>query len=219
MPKLFIETFEKIIIEYFEKVSSINLSSEIYTKSYSSNIVFIGLNTIIHIFRITLCKYKNTDISHHYCKQGFVYYLEYIQQITSANFQNNLNINDAVMFVYAKTLLPITELTELISPTIPMTDTIQLLSNELGNIVNGLLLWKNELSIEVRCKIIKEHLSKYLFLFSESNLEKYVKYMSKLSNPTHLDYFYKSVKKMAKSTTSLTEYEINNKLIIDYNID
>lgn len=216
MPKQFIDLFEKIIIEYFEKVSSVNMTADVYTKSYSANIICIGLNTIIHIFRITMSKYKNTDITHHYCKQGFVYYLEYIQQILSSELQTNLNINDAITFVFSKTILPISELPESIIPNVDLNEPIKHMLNNLANVLNGILLWKLELSNEIRCEIIKMHLAKYILL---PNLEKYVKFLPKLVDSNHLAYFYKNAKRINKLNTNLLDNDINNKLIIDYIIE
>lgn len=221
MPKLFIQTFEKIVVEYFEKVATINLSAEVYTKSYSANIICIGLNTIIHIFRITLSKYKNTEISHHYCKHGFLYYLEYIQQIFTSDLQTGLNINDAIAFVYSKTLADLSVTmpsVDSISPNIELNNSITIMKN-LANIVNGILLWKHDLSIETRCVIIKSHLSKYLTLFTESNMEKIINYLPKLVDVNHLAYFYKHAKRIGKSNANLLDSEINHKLIIDYIIE
>lgn len=220
MPKLFIETFEKIVLEYFEKVSTLHLLDKHHTKLHSANIIFIGLNTIMHIFRITICKYKNTEITYHYCKQGFFYYLEYIQQISNVDFQNNLNINDAIIFVYSKTLVPLTELTEPIHPTIAASDT-HLLHN-LATITNGILLWKIEMPIHLRSEIATKYLSKYLNLFEEPNNEKYVKFLDKIERTQYqiepiqlyhyLDHFYKNIKRLCKSNTILTDEEIQCKL-------
>lgn len=207
MPKL-IETFKKIVLEYFEKLKKVNLNVDTTPQLYgltapkciglNANIIFIGLNTIIHIFRITTVKYKNTNITYHYCKQGFFYYLEYIQQITHNNFQNNLNINDAVIFVYSKTLIPTAEVTENVVMDVILENNTILLNN-LATITNHLLLWNSELSLTTRSEIIQLYLSKFLTLFTESlHHEKYINTLLELTHRDQIEEFYKSSKRLCK---------------------
>jgi hypothetical protein len=214
MPKLFIQAIKTIIVEYFENVSTINMST-LYTNSYKANIIYIGLNTVIHIFRITFMKYKNIEITSHYCRQGFLYYLEYINQISNIELQNTLNINDAITFVYSKTL---TEKSESIISNIEINEKITNIVTNLSNIVNGILLWKIDLPNEKRLEIINLQLPKYLSLFSESNLERYINALPKLVDINHLDYFYKHVNR-TKTKTHFLDNDINELLILDYIIE
>ena len=207
MPKLLIDTFEKIVLEYFEKVKSTEFIQP--TISYmqdNPNIIFIGLNTIIHIFRITLIKYKNTDIAYHYSKQGYYYFLEYIQQLSTANFQHHLNINDAITFVYTKTL----------SISLDVLNNHQnvnlgnsgFILNNLTNITNTLLRQNGSHTLGI--DVIQTHLSKILHLFSIKKNEKYVDYLFEITSIDHLDAFYKNIKKLNKS---LSDYDITCKIL------
>ena len=200
MPKLIIDAFEKTVLEYFEKIQTTVLTKDSRTSSEIDNIIFIGLNTLIHVFRITLSKYKNTEIAYHYSKQGYIYYLEYIQQISNTEFQHDLNINDAVIFVYSKTLSNTITLEETANhQNIDLADSTIILNN-LANITNQLLLWKIRLSMAERTEIIKGFLSKYLRIFSDPEFEKQIKLMANLMvDFTHIDQiaeFYKTVKKI-----------------------
>ena len=200
MPKLIIDAFEKIVLEYFEKIRTTDLTKDSRTSAEIDNIIFIGLNTLMHVFRITLSKYKNTEIAYHYSKQGYIYYLEYIQQISNTEFQHDLNINDAVIFVYSKTLSNTITLEETANhQNIDLADSTTILNN-LANITNQLLLWKIRLSMAERTEIIKGFLSKYLRIFSDPEFEKHIKLMANLMvDFTHIDQiseFYKTVKKI-----------------------
>ena len=200
MPKLIIDAFEKTVLEYFEKIQTTDLTKDSRTSAEIDNIIFIGLNTLMHVFRITLSKYKNTEIAYHYSKQGYIYYLEYIQQISNTEFQHDLNINDAVIFVYSKTLSNTITLEETANHhNIDLADSTTILNN-LANITNQLLLWKIRLSMAERTEIIKGFLSKYLRIFSDPEFEKHIKLMANLMvDFTHIDQiseFYKTVKKI-----------------------
>lgn len=200
MPKLIIDAFEKTILEYLEKIQTTDLTKDSRTSTEIDNIIFIGLNTLIHVFRITLSKYKNTEIAYHYSKQSYIYYLEYIQQISNTEFQHDLNINDAVIFVYSKTLSNTITLEETENhQNIDLTNSTIILNN-LANITNQLLLWKIRLSMAERTEIIKGFLSKYLRIFSDPEFEKHIKLMENLMvDFTHIDQineFYKTVKKI-----------------------
>jgi len=196
MPKLIIDAFEKTVLEYFEKIQTTDLTKDSRTSTEIDNIIFIGLNTLIHVFRITLIKYKNTEIAYHYSKQGYIYYLEYIQQISNTEFQHDLNINDAVIFVYSKTLSNTITLDETENhQNIDLADSTIILNN-LANITNQLLLWKTRLSMTERTEIITGFLSKYLRIFSDPEFEKHIKLMENFRHIDQIDEFYKTVKKI-----------------------
>lgn len=216
MPKLLIETFEKTIIEYFEKIQSTHFEKDAHSKSDIDNIIFMGLNAIIHIFRITITKYSNTDIAYHYSKQGYYYYLEYIQQLSTVEFQHNLNINDAIIFAYSKTLSA--TLSELNNNQNINLGNIEFILNNLANISNTLLQKNGTTNISIYIAIIKQHLSPFLYLFSDKKNEKYVNYLFEIVSIDHLDVFYKNVKKLNKSGIDKSEYEITCKLL-EYKID
>jgi len=223
MPKLIIEIFEKIILEYLNKINTTDFTKLIpFTKSNDltqytiipsydkSHIISIGLNTIIHIFKIILCKYKNTDIAYHYTKQGYYYFLEYIQQLSIIDFQHNLNMNDAIIFVYSKTLS--VSLDELNNNQNINFENNKFIINNLSNIINT-LLQKTDNTVLSYISIIKNYLSKILYLFSNKNNEKYFNYFFEITVIEHIDEFYKNIKKLNKLKINKTEYEITCKIL------
>ena len=204
--KQIIDIYEKIILEYFEKIEL----TEFIKYQEKENIISTGLNTLIHIFRISLSKYKNVEIAYHYCKQGYFYYLEYIKQIAVPDLQQNLNCNDAILFVYSKTLPAIEELTQFQSVEYLAMDQISGILKNIAIITNILLGWNvYEITHSIRGSIIDQFLSKYLFLFLEESNEKYLNCLIVLNesgiihkNPIEvLNTFYKMIKKNKKNHT------------------
>jgi hypothetical protein len=163
MIKKIIDTFEKTILEYLEKiVNTLDISNNIKT-------INIGFTATIHIFRILLCKYKNLEIVYHFSKQGYLYYIEYIQQLINTNLHHNLNYSDIVKFVYSKILSNI-ELNDIvISQNINLDDIKPVLDN-LANISNILFIWNNDVMLSVRIKLLRLFLSKYLSLCVNCNV-------------------------------------------------
>lgn len=91
-----------IVYEYFDLMSE----SDVMQKSnMKNNIVEIGLNTILHIFKINLLVYKSADVAYLYSQKAYYCYLEYIEQIHNKCITDELNTKDAVLFLYNKTLL------------------------------------------------------------------------------------------------------------------
>lgn len=68
------------------------------------NIVNIGLNTIIHIFKYTYNHTQNIDITFECCQKAYYCFLEYIEQMNKINTLHNLDNLDAVVFIYKKTI-------------------------------------------------------------------------------------------------------------------
>jgi uncharacterized protein (DUF2132 family) len=69
-----------------------------------NNIIQVGLNAITHIFKINLFFYKNVDVAFYYSQKAYYCYLEYIEQINIKCITDDLNIKDAILFIYNKTL-------------------------------------------------------------------------------------------------------------------
>ena len=75
---------------------------------YDNTIFETGLQTLDNIFLFLLLKTKNLKLVSHNCEKTVFYYFEFIHQIKTPrnDVQSilNLNINDAKIFVYKKTI-------------------------------------------------------------------------------------------------------------------
>ena len=75
---------------------------------YYIYIIKQGILTLNHIFRFLLIYTKNLDIIYHNCQKAYIYYIEFIGQISDDNHSFlQLNSKDASLFVYKKTIFEI----------------------------------------------------------------------------------------------------------------
>lgn len=103
------EIFDKYFVitkDYFEAINSI---SSIQNKEDLSNILFVGLNCIHRVFEYVLYKTKNIDTAVGMAQQTYFYYLEYIEQIHSAELVMRIKQSEAILFVYKKTVFELFE--------------------------------------------------------------------------------------------------------------
>ena len=97
-----LDKFVAILIEYLHLIES---SDTLPTMDYTDKIVQIGLQSLIHIFKLSILHTQNVEIAFCYCQKGMFCYLEYIEQMTKTNTMHNLENIDAVLFEYNKTLM------------------------------------------------------------------------------------------------------------------
>jgi len=100
-----LKKYSVLIKEYLELFQS---NVEFSNSFYLNNIFTKGLTAINHIFNIILLYTKNIDLTFIYCQKSIFYYIEFIDQISEdANSFLQLNSQDAVLFVYKKTIYEI----------------------------------------------------------------------------------------------------------------
>lgn len=98
---IIVQNYSKIIKEYFFMWSQ---SKIINSLPNPNQIIFIGVNTLNKVFEYILLKTKNTNHAYFYSHKCCCYYLEYIEQMYANDLIQTMNVMDAVMFVYRKTL-------------------------------------------------------------------------------------------------------------------
>ena len=75
---------------------------------YFKYIVKNGLDTITHVYRFLIMYTKNSELTCYNCKKAIHYYIEFICQMISNNsIVLKLNIKDASLFVYRKTIFAV----------------------------------------------------------------------------------------------------------------
>ena len=85
---------------------NININTD---KRYRYYIIVKGLEILSNIMHIIIMNTNNIDIAFYYCNKAYYYYIEFISQIDTENNHLELNIKDAVIFVYKKTIFEIKE--------------------------------------------------------------------------------------------------------------
>lgn len=100
-----INRYNKLITEYLKHCYDNML---IQNEEYKKYIVYQGISTITHVFKMLLVYTKNIELTYFNCQKAFVYYIEFIGQITEDNHSFlQLNSKDATLFVYKKTIFEI----------------------------------------------------------------------------------------------------------------
>ena len=105
--KEIIDKYLEVIMEYIKyifeniKIKKINLSKYIIIR---------GLDTLTHVFRFLLYYTKNLSITFYNTQRALYYYVEFIDQISEEEVSYlKLNSNDAILYVYKKTIYQINE--------------------------------------------------------------------------------------------------------------
>lgn len=68
-----------------------------------------GIQMLMIIFMIMLKKTNNLELTYYHCEKAIFYYIEFYSQISNKNSFISLTSNDAIMFVYKKTIYLITK--------------------------------------------------------------------------------------------------------------
>ena len=90
----YIDSFQTIVLELINEHSN-----------YHNKYIYIGIKTVMHVMHTIFISTKNIDITTHYGKISITYYFEFINHICSnTNSFVNLSLNDAIIFVYKKTI-------------------------------------------------------------------------------------------------------------------
>jgi len=155
------------------------------TQNFISNDEFeIGFHVITNVFQLNICR---TNIENAYLKsqQSFCIYLEYLEQRLRKDVSEILNINDVVMFVYNKTIEPLSDET---TTTIPI--------KKIYNLTRFiyLVLWFENTNIKKKdvCLILEkitEIYSKNDDIFIE--IEKKQQNEPSMNSETYLDFLSK----------------------------
>ena len=78
--------------------------------NYFKNVVIKGIETLTHAYRYLLLYTKNIELANYNCKKAIFYYVEFISQLGDDKQDSlKLTINDAVFFVYKKTIFEISQ--------------------------------------------------------------------------------------------------------------
>ena len=95
----------KLLIEQYIKCC---LESNTINKYYVDK----GINIIINVFKLILLYTKNLEITKIYSINSIYYYIEYINQISNNESEIvfiNLTVNDAILYVYRKSIYEISD--------------------------------------------------------------------------------------------------------------
>lgn len=154
------------------------------------DIVSKGVQLITHIFKYNMLKTQNANITIDICHKNYLYYIEFISQITDNDTQLSLTPNDAVFFVLKKSVFNITKANIDEYNTVEF-DSLCPIINELITFHNTLLYYYIDLFdinkihhfyiFNENIYLITEHILKIHSMNNVKNLQSYAM-ISKIKN-------------------------------------
>jgi len=220
-----ISQYNKLIIDYlkycYDNICVQNLEYKVY-------IIKQGISTIKHVFKMLLIYTKNLEMTIFNCQKAYVYYIEFIGQISEDNHSFlQLNSKDASLFVYKKTIFDINLDT---TKNFSSNSNIKNITNVINPMIDvyNLLLFKL-LSNETDTEIIKivnidfqKIFQKIIKLFFENNnnntiLEKINSFITNYKDKNILDTLDLFIKKLKKK--DLTNINLDLEIINQQNLE
>jgi len=188
--------YVSVIKEYF---LTMNKSEIIKNLVNANSTLLIGLNTIHRVFEIVLLKSKNLDTAYYYSKQGFFYYLEYMEQVRASELLSSLNHTDAVLFVYKKTIFEVFDkdsssssqriqnLLTINNNSLTMYENeIKICVNEAFRYLNVLFFWNNSKITYENRYYLSQLLEKHMNHFEK--MKTIIPYLEVLQNNTEMTF-------------------------------
>jgi hypothetical protein len=205
----------KIVNEFIHNI----LESNITNSSNHLLIIIKGIESLLHIYNYLLYYTKNFNFSFYHTQKAIYMYIEFIKQITDEqNNLLNLKINDAVIYIYKKTIFEIKK--EYIkNKEKNIIDVLNINSNIIKYIFSFIYAKSRE---EIKQTIhILEHIN--LFHFKEDNYSNlllfveilYTHYLQTYSIEQYIDCIEKFSKKINK--TNITSKYMKEKIYFDNN--
>ena len=139
--------------------------------------LYIGINLIYRVYKYGLLKFNNMKTAEYYSQKAHVFFVEYTEQIYNRELSFNINHNDAILFIYKKTIFDfdnidskqgndkVVNMFSLKESNEVMTSIEKCISHlqQLHVFINQLVQWKhNGLTTNNRIYICKEYLQKLL---------------------------------------------------------
>lgn len=187
-----------IIDQFIE--SFLKISVEPTSEQYDC-ILYIGINLIYRVYKYGLIKFNNIKTAEYYSQKAHVFLIEYMEQIYNHELSFNLNHNDAILFIYRKTIFefPDIETAQCNDKIINIfsmqqqnteffdIDKCVLHLQQLHILINQLLQWKiSSITTQNRIYICKHYLQ--TILKNTDFISSSISYLDHIFNVTKLSF-------------------------------
>ena len=213
-PTVIVKNYISLLLELMNRLQ---LSSVFYKLSEPDKIIYNGFNVIQHVFEYSNNKTNNIETSFYISQQACNYYCEYIEQIHNSNLIHSLDHNDAIIFVYKKTIFELYNKTE--NSETGLTNSMYLLqqnskdnngniTSQITKVCHEFMYWENNYTIDERKFICEYYLPK--ILSNNKHLNWYIENIQLLKNKFSFQYndYISLIDEMLKITRS--QKKINN---------
>jgi len=193
----YVEKYSDIVVEFIEFI---------YNQQYKTNtnyqmyVLLKGLQSLQHIFSFILLYTCNLQLATYNVQKAFYYYVEFVEQIQKEEqFYVKFNLNDAILFIYKKTIY---EINPDYIKTIQISEETILTLKQINNIlddINDFLIQMIEYIVHNFNKNISiKDISKDIKLIILANI-------SNLEHTTHTDTLIEIYKESIEKTKNIHE--------------
>lgn len=226
----------KLMYDYTEIIT--NFLTKITNLSFIPNdteydcMLYIGINIIHRVYEYVLFKLENLKSSQYYSQKAYVYFIEYMEQMYMNGLSQHINHNEAILFIYKKTIF------ELHNETMDTMTNIITLNNDIFNkqcikyiknifiFTNCLFYWNNSLiTTSNRICICNKYLLSFIQNINIDNILLTIEYLEFIRNKNQLRYdtyclLLDEICNLYKSHTTIPKItNINDHLLIKFYID
>lgn len=191
-----------IICEYIKIIFE---NKKMTSSKYSHFVMLRGLETLINVYLILLYNTNNLDLAIYHTHRSFVFYLEFVEQITDEQHTFlQLTSRDATMYVYKKTIFDVKREIS-IDDTSEKNVDFTYMNNmaQLFKLIGRILIHQkkeNQINIE-KLKFLFHKMKKNKY--SLEHISKLISFLSKLENDCDiLDEFTKFSNKITRNDNS-----------------
>ena len=184
------ETEEQFKLLYNRYIDSIYNYLEFSSKSPLINkdnkSIHLGFRTITHIFHTNYIQTGDVDLVYLSMQKGYLYYLEFLEQIEENNMSDNFNHTSAILFVHSKALLNYDEDNR---DTSVIIDEVIITKMKLMSKLIEMIFWWDNYDI-VQCEIsssILKTLSNMIIHSNDSFIISYIEF-SQRRIMNHIEY-------------------------------
>jgi len=176
--------------------------------------IHLGFRTITHIFHTNYIQTGDMDIVYLSMQKGYLYYLEFLEQLKENNINDDLNHTNAILFVHSKALVNYSE-DNRCSDNID--ETLISKMKIMSKLIEMLFWWDNSeiIQYEITRNILKV-LTNMLIHSDDSFIVSYIEFsqrrvMNHIEYMEFLDYSVKLLKETMKTgLPKQIEWEKNN---------
>jgi hypothetical protein len=176
--------------------------------------IHLGFRTITHIFHTNYIQTGDMDIVYLSMQKGYLYYLEFLEQLKENNISDDLNHTNAILFVHSKALVNYSE-DNRCSDNID--ETLISKMKIMSKLIEMLFWWDNSeiIQYEITRNILKA-LTNMLIHSDDSFIVSYIEFsqrrvMNHIEYMEFLDYSVKLLKETMKTgLPKQIEWEKNN---------
>lgn len=227
--ELIVCKYTELLTEYLQHM---NRSDFLRTLPNATYIVCIGINSLLHIFKILFHRTYNIETTYYHCQKASYCYLEYIEQMNKTFSLHNLNNQDAVMFIYKNSL---TDMPNKQNPVSVEPETVHAILTSLSWITKKLLFYSDDLEWETeeqpgnhsfnseQLEFIIKHFVKRFFLLTfphdRTYLFSFIKNVNKalsMDYPEYCEWLKQSYRVLKKKAHIPSESDLNEKYVLHF---